>query len=247
MSTTPRFFVPPEAIVGSEAVLPPEVLHHARTVLRLRPGEILILHDGRGFAHEAIFGEGKSSTVVVRRSYPLKTEPVLRITVAQALTRTGEKMEQVLQHGTEIGAAGFIVFPAERSVARPESAEKWEKRKERWAAIVKSASEQSRRAVLPTVEWEPRLAAVAERLGRFDLAVVLHESAEAAFRTVFPPPETPIGTLLLLVGPEGGWTENEVEVLARVGGRPVNLGPRILRTETAALAALAQALYAREP
>jgi 16S rRNA (uracil1498-N3)-methyltransferase len=245
MSTTPRFFVPPETIIGDTAILPPEVAHHARTVLRLRAGEHLILHDGNGFAYEATLGEGKSATVSLTARYVLNTEPTVRILIAQALPKTGEKAEQVLQHGTEIGASGFILFAAERSVARLETRDKVEKRLQRWSEIVRSAAEQSRRGILPTVEWEPRLAGLAARLPTFDRVLVLHESATVPLSQVVSPPSPPSSSLLI-VGPEGGFTDAEVETLTQAGGHSVHLGPRILRTETAALVGLAQFLYAAE-
>jgi 16S rRNA (uracil1498-N3)-methyltransferase len=247
MSTTPRFFVPPEAIIEETAVLPPGVLHHAGQVLRLRPGEPIILHDGNGFAYEATMGAGKSATVRISRRYALDTEPVLRITIAQALPKTSEKAEQILQHGTEIGATGFLFFPSERSVARLEAGDKIEKRLRRWSEIVKSAAEQSRRGRIPTIEWEPRFAPVGARLSAFDRALILHESATVPLRQGFSPDSAPDSpTCCLFVGPEGGFTHAEVSSLAEAGGRAVHLGPRILRTETAALVGLSQLLFAWE-
>jgi 16S rRNA (uracil1498-N3)-methyltransferase len=212
VSSIPRFFISPQAINGDTATLPPEAAHHARNVLRLRAGEPVILHDGQGFAYHATLNEmsGKTVSAAVTGRSVVTAEPETRITVAQALPKTSDKIEQVLQHGTEVGAAGFLFFSARRSVARLAEGEKIEKRLLRWHGILQGAAEQSGRGIIPTVEW--------------------------------------IKNLLIVVGPEGGLDEqNEVSLLAASGGVSVSLGPRILRTETAALVALTQILFAREP
>ena len=272
MSTTPRFFVPPDAILGDTALLPPDVLHHARNVLRLRSGEPLILHDGNNRAYETTLPDGKGATATITHHYELNTEPTIAVTIAQALPKTSDKVEQVLQHGTEIGATAFVFFQSERSVARMEARDKIEKRLERWQEIIKNAAEQSRRGILPTVTWEPRLTNLLPRLAAFDQSLILHESASTALIHALPstdtdkanitpannmPPNTPPPLLptaycllpssyCLLVGPEGGFSEGEVSSMVGAGGKAVHLGPRILRTETAALVALSQLLCLTE-
>ncbi|GAB4462111.1 MAG: 16S rRNA (uracil(1498)-N(3))-methyltransferase [Armatimonadaceae bacterium] len=243
MSSVPRFFVPPNAIHGETAVLPSEVAHHAVNVLRLRVGEAVVLHDGNENAYECHLREvsKNSATVTVVRAYRLNTEPRTRITVAQALPKTTDKIEQVLQHGTEVGAAGFYFFTGFRSVARLAKGEKIEKRLARWEAIVRGAAEQSRRGVLPPVEWLPFTQDVAARIPQFDRAFALHESAETSLPEALAP-VTPEARLLVIVGPEGGFTDEEIALLTDHGAPPVSLGPRILRTETAALVALTQIL-----
>ena len=252
MSSIPRFFVPPEAIHIDRATLPAEAAHHARNVLRLRAGELVVLHDGLGFAYHATLNDMSGKTVsatVTRRSFVL-AEPQTRITVAQALPKTSDKIEQVLQHGTEIGAAGFLFFSARRSVARLAEGEKIDKRLLRWRVILQGAAEQSGRGIIPTVEWIGLTTDLAKRLPAFDRVLILHESASLPLATALAqiPDEQATPRLLIIVGPEGGLDDqSEVPILTDAGGLSVSLGPRILRTETAALVALTQILFAREP
>jgi 16S rRNA (uracil1498-N3)-methyltransferase len=250
VSSIPRFFVPPEAIDGDRATLPPEAAHHARNVLRLRAGESVVLHDGLGFAYHATLNEmsGKTVTALVTDRAPVDAEPETRITVAQALPKTSDKIEQVLQHGTEIGAAGFLFFSAKRSVARLAEGEKIDKRLLRWSGILQGAAEQSGRGIIPTVEWVGLTTDLAKRLTGFDHVLILHEAAALPLSTVLTEIPTEDKNLLIIVGPEGGLDEqSEVSLLTTSGGVSVSLGPRILRTETAALVALTQILFAREP
>jgi 16S rRNA (uracil1498-N3)-methyltransferase len=248
MSSTPRFFVPPDAIQDDTILLPPEAAHHARNVLRLRAGERLLIHDGCGTAYDCLLAEGpgKSAVAQIAARGPVRTEPRTRVTVAQALPKTPDKVEQVLQHGTEVGAAGFLLFAGCRSVARLAEGDKIEKRLARWRDIVRAAAEQSGRGVLPSVEWRPSAGDVGGTFGAYDAALVLHEGATRPLRGVLDALPPPAARLLIVVGPEGGLTDDEVDLFAERGGRIVLLGPRVLRTETAALVGLAQILYALE-
>lgn len=252
MSTVPRFFVPSGTVTpeATRLLLPPDVAHHAVGVLRLKAGESLILHDGENVAYDCVLEAGATSraaAVAIAGRRLLQTEPGLRITVAQALPRTSEKIEQVLQHGTEVGAAGFILFSGARSVARLAQNEKVEKRLERWRGIVRSASEQSGRGVLPDVVW--RNAArdvVGDDFPRFDHILLAYEMADKPLRLALDALPDSMTRILVLVGPEGGFSTDEVSLFIRSGADSISLGPRILRTETAALVLLSQILYARE-
>ncbi|MBC8104095.1 MAG: 16S rRNA (uracil(1498)-N(3))-methyltransferase [Cytophagales bacterium] len=250
MSSTPRFFVPPAAIRGDTATLPPEAAHHIRNVLRMEAGQSIVLHDGLGFAYSGTLTEvaGKAAVVAaITDRTPVAAEPTTRITVAQALPKTSDKIEQVLQHGTEVGAAGFLFFAGRRSVARLAEGEKIDKRLARWRGIVLGAAEQSGRGILPTVEWAGLTPDLVRRLGDFDHVLVLHEAATFPLADALRQVAVTAIRLLIVVGPEGGLDDqSEVPLLVGAGGVPLTLGPRILRTETAALVALAQILFARE-
>lgn len=248
MSSIPRFFVPPSAIQGDTVALPADAAHHAVNVLRLREGEEIVVHDGSGDGYRCrlIRAQPKGTVAAVESRYTAPTEPRTRITVAQVLPKTGEKIEQVLQHGTEVGAAGFVLFQSERSVARMEQKDKIEKRLERWQGIVQGAAEQSGRGRLPTVEWERHAPDITRRIGEWDAAITLHEGATVSLRDALQTERIAGATrLLILVGPEGGFSENEVAGFTGAAALPVSLGTRVLRTETAALVALAQILYSR--
>jgi 16S rRNA (uracil1498-N3)-methyltransferase len=247
MSSVPRFFVPPEAIAEGIVILPSDAAHHARNVLRLRPGEAVTIHDGTGMRYACRLAEVTPAavTAAIETAAPADTEPSARITVAQALPRTPEKVEQVLQHGTEIGAAGFVLFGARRSVAKIESGDKLVKRLERWRAIVRGAAEQSGRAVLPSVAWLPASTLLADTFSDYSARLILHESASVPLRTALETEAAVAERLLIVVGPEGGLADDEVEKFEVAGGISVSLGPRVLRTETAALVAVSQILFAR--
>ncbi|MES2464474.1 MAG: RsmE family RNA methyltransferase [Armatimonadota bacterium] len=250
MSSTPRFFVPPEAINGDTVTLPSDAAHHARNVLRMRTGEAVVLHDGQGFAYQGTLNEmsGKTVSATVTGRSAVLAEPETRVTVAQALPKTSDKIEQVLQHGTEIGASGFLFFSAKRSVARLAEGEKIDKRLVRWRGILQGAAEQSGRGIIPTVEWVGLTTDLAKRLPAFDRVLILHESSALPLPTVLAEIPPTHHNLLRVVGPEGGLDDpSEVSLLTASGGVSVSLGPRILRTETAALVAVTQILFAREP
>jgi 16S rRNA (uracil1498-N3)-methyltransferase len=248
MSSTPRFFVAPDAIQGEVVRLPSEAAHHARNVLRLRPGERILVHDGLGMAYDCILqeGAGKAAVAQVTASGPVLTEPRTHVIIAQALPKTPDKAEQVLQHGTEVGATGFLLFGARRSVARLSEGEKIEKRLSRWRDIVRGAAEQSGRGLLPSVGWHMSSEEMAGALSGHDAALVLHEGAPRSLRATLNSLPGSATRIIVVVGPEGGLAEEEVALFGDHGGRAVTLGPRVLRTETAALVGLAQILYALE-
>ena len=247
----PRFFVPAGWIKtqSSLVTLPSEAAHHAVQVLRLRIGETLTLHDGANRAYDTILESvtGKTATVRIIQERALQTEPTTHVTIAQALPKTTDKLEQVLQHGTEIGASGFLLFTGVHSVARLAQNEKVEKRLERWRGIVQSAAEQSGRGILPTVEWKPFAKEVAAEFPRFDAAMVAHESAGIPLKSHLRSLAAEQRNLLILIGPEGGFSDEEVRLFRQNGAATLWLGARILRTETAALVMLAQMLFVLEP
>ncbi len=248
MSSIPRFFVPASPTIDTTFLLPPEAGRHARTVLRMRVGEAITLHDGKNRAYDTVIQEITRDTVsvVIRNVRELQVEPKIAITVGQSLPKSVDKAEQVLQHGTEIGAEGFVLFQTDRSVARMEGKDKIEKRVLRWQGIVQGAAEQSGRGVLPSVTWLAGAREVAQTFPRYDGVLILHESAtiplQETMNALAGTPGAP-AKLLALVGPEGGFTDVEVELFTRQGAKPISLGPLILRTETAALVALSQILF----
>jgi 16S rRNA (uracil1498-N3)-methyltransferase len=244
VSSTPRFFVDPWPEGAAEIVLPESVAHRVKNVLRMQIGDAIVLHDGANFAVDATLSRVEKAVVAARigARRAVDTEPARKIVVAQALPRTTDKIEQVLQHGVELGASGFVFFQSERSVARMEARDRVEKKVERWREISRHAAEQSGRGIVPSLDWEPRVSGVASRLKGFDLALCLHERATVSLRERLGSVAEP-STICLVVGPEGGFSEAEAESFDAAGGRLTSLGARVLRTETAALAALAQTLF----
>jgi 16S rRNA (uracil1498-N3)-methyltransferase len=209
--------------------------HHAATVQRLRVGEQLLLGDGRGgIATALVTGTGRSTLeldITERRRDPL---PAPRLVVVQGIGK-GDRSELAVQAMTEVGVDEIVPWPAARSVVRWRG-ERGERAWQRWLLIAREAAKQSRRSWLPVVSEPAATAAVAERLRAAAGGVVLHEEAEQRLSAV---PLPAGGDLVVVVGPEGGVAPAELTAFEEAGAVPVRLGPTILRTSTAGVAALA--------
>ncbi|TCI55692.1 16S rRNA (uracil(1498)-N(3))-methyltransferase [Exiguobacterium sp. SH5S13] len=244
-----RYFLQRDAFKTDTVALPQDVVHHIGTVLREGPGYRLVLLDGTGFEYEAevVTLEKKTGTARVLERRQATTELPVEVTLAYALPK-GDKIELVAQKATELGLHHLWVFESKRSVAKWD-AKKAPKKLERLQKIMQEAAEQSYRAVVPTSRYmTPR--ALTEDLAAFDAVVIAYEEEakqgeKAAFASVLQA-LSPGSKLLLIVGPEGGFTESEVNEWTERGARVCAFGPRILRSETAPLYALAAVSYALE-
>ena len=243
-----RFFVRPDQIQAGSVTLDADDAHHLRTVLQARPGDTLAVLDGSGREWPAVLSAVGKTRAEARLGEPFEpgTEPGTKITVAQALPKMAEKMEQVLQRGTEIGAASFWMFESERSQTQL-IGERQAKRMTRLQNIVKTAAEQAHRAVLPTVRADGLLREVLATAHGYDLALFAHTgdglpTLHTALRVCQSVPQS----VLVIVGPESGFTNAEAAQARAAGAAGVSLGPRILRTETAAMVLAAQILFAWE-
>jgi 16S rRNA (uracil1498-N3)-methyltransferase len=244
-----RFFVDPALLGGDRVVLAGAQAHQISRVLRLKPGDRVVLVDGAGQEFVARLDEVRSSAVTgtIEAVRPSRPEPSLILTLYQALVPR-DRFETVLQKGTEVGISRFVPTVCERSIV-PGGDRVDEGRLERWRRIVTEAAEQCERGVIPEIANPVRFPE-AVRAAREDLApaLVAWEREEAAsIRAGLdlalgwrPLGRTPLG---LFIGPEGGFTEAEIELARRQGARTVSLGPRILRTETAGPILAALALY----
>ena len=240
-----RFFVRPDQIAGSLVNLDADDAHHLRVVLHAQPGQKIAVLDNSGREWPATLlemGRQRRWRGWANRCCP-KHEPPVKITVAQALPKVAEKMEQVLQRGTEIGASGFWAFQSERSLTHL-TGELHEKRRGRWESIIKTAAEQSHRAVLPTLRVDGGFADVLAAAGHFDLALLAYEGEReiTLAQALTAAPETPT-SILILIGPESGLTDSEIKAARKANVQTVSLGPRILRTETAAMVMVSQILF----
>lgn len=248
---THRFFVPPEVISGDAVQIDDAALaHQLAAVLRLRAGERVLLLDGTGAECVVALHEvgRKRVTGSVEERRAGAGEAGARVTLYVALLR-GERFEWVLQKGTELGAAAFVPVAFSRSLP----ADRADARKlERWRRIVREAAEQSCRAVLPALGAPVPFAAACERAAGDGPALLLYEGAAPPLRDALAQDEqsrtAPViarsSALAIISGPEGGVAPDELAVAARAGVMPVSLGPRILRAETAPVAALAATLFA---
>lgn len=235
-----RFFVDENGFRDGVACLEESDARHACRVLRLAPGDQVELMDGaRRFRAEILPGAGDAVRCRLVEELP-STEAALRITLFQGLPKA-EKMEFIVQKLTELGAVAVVPVTMERCVARMTERD-GEKKRERWQKIVREAAKQSGRTVLPTVETPARFEAMLERFKDFDAVLTPWEEARGYGPLQFSREHPQARNLALVVGPEGGITAAEVMRMEAAGARPLTLGRRILRTETAGMAASAALL-----
>ncbi|UXA05215.1 16S rRNA (uracil(1498)-N(3))-methyltransferase [Mycobacterium sp. SMC-2] len=232
------FYIDALPDIGSLAVLDGDEGFHAATVRRIRPGEQLVLGDGAGgLAHcevEHAGREGLRARVLKRWHIAPAYPPV---TVVQALPKS-ERSELAVELATEAGADAFVAWQAARCVANWQGA-RADKGLRRWRAVVRAAARQSRRAHIPPVDGVLTTAELTERI-RDEVAagatvLALHESATERLADI---DVAQANSLLLVVGPEGGITPEEIAALTHAGAAAVRLGPQVLRTSTAAAVAL---------
>ncbi len=232
-----RLYVAGPLVEGARVRLEGPVAHRIARVLRLRPGERIVLFDGSGVEAVAELTSATSSRAEahVLSIRPGAAEPPVRLTLCQSVVKGG-RFEWVLEKGTEIGVARFVPILTERNVARPGEGTKLD----RWRRIVVEAAEQCGRSVVPEVTPPVVLE---EALRGLELpALVPHEAERVVtVRAAVEALDQP-RALSILVGPEGGFTPQEVRQAVSRGARTVSLGPRILRSETAGIVAATLAL-----
>ncbi len=229
----PLFYTEQLPPVGAAAVLDGDEGFHAATVRRLRIGERIVLGDGAGaLADCEVASTGKrdlTATVLARRS---EQRPVPAITVVQAIPKS-ERSELAVELATEAGADAFLAWQAARCVARWDGP-KADKGLRRWRSVARAAARQSRRSYIPDVDG---VLTTPELLARVpgSLTLALHEAATTKFTEL---KFAEVASITLVVGPEGGLSDDEVAALTAAGAHAVRLGPTVLRTSTAAAVAL---------
>lgn len=241
-----RFFVTPAAIRNGVVLLDAQTAHQLRAVLRLGPGAEIMVLDGSGYEYRVSIAHLDRSGAeghVLSQALALG-EPATQITLYQAMLK-GEKFEWLLQKGTEIGISRFAPLLTRRCV-RTEWAGR-QKKEDRWRRIIQEAAEQARRARLPALTAPLELAAACqEAASQSDLVLLLWEAASGrGLKGALHGLDAADCRISLFVGPEGGFAEEEAALAQAAGAHLVGLGPRILRAETAGLAAAAAILYER--
>lgn len=237
-----RFFVTPEEFSGDTLILTGENAQHAK-VLRLKPGEEVLLCDGAGReclcrVRDTAPNEIRLDAVEYRDSV---AEAKKRVSVYMALPKS-DKLEHVIQKATELGAFEIVAFPSARCVSKPDE-KSLNKKLDRWQKIAASAAEQSGRGRIPEVVVLPSFAAALERAAQADKALMFYEN-ERAVTLKMALESGDFETVSLLTGPEGGLDEKEVAQARAAGLQVCTLGRRILRCETAPLCALSAVMYA---
>ncbi len=239
-----RFIINSGAIRDGVAFCEGELYNHMARVLRLGSGTPVQLADEKGFVHSGTIAlvERDCLTVNIESSLvPEDSEAVVpRITICQALPK-GEKTELILQKGTELGAFDFWLFGGRRSVARLRD-DQQKSKLERWNRVASEAARQSGRSSVPGVVWHSDAAGAAREAGH-ELRLLLWEGERhQSLKGVLSGCDKPV-SLIVAIGPEGGFDPVEVELFVGQGFLPVSLGSRILRTETASIAILAIMQY----
>lgn len=236
----PRIYHPEPLVVDDEITLASDATNHIVNVLRLKSGHPLVLFcgDGNEYSAELIVAQKRSATALVDAKLSINVESNLPIHLGQGVSR-GDRMDWVIQKAVELGVAEITPLITERCGVKL-SAERWAKKHQQWQKIIIGACEQCGRNTLPILHQPVQLTEwVATSTNQ--LRLTLHPKADKGVRHL----QVPTTGVKLLIGPEGGFTDHEIYLTEENGFQTVHLGPRILRTETAALATIAaiQAMY----
>jgi 16S rRNA (uracil1498-N3)-methyltransferase len=238
--TLPLFFGEPDAVrsaaVGGVFVLGGDEARHATTVRRLAPGEAVDIADGAGYRLRGTVTDGAPGTlaVVVEAAFQ-EDAPAERLVLIQALAK-GDRDEQAIEAATELGVDAVVPWQAERSIVRWR-ADKALKGRRKWEAVVTGAAKQSRRAWIPEVHPLVDSARLPDWSGRFERVIVLSETAEQPLAALVDG-RPGGGSTAVIVGPEGGISDRELQALLDGGAAAARLGPHVLRSSSAGPAAL---------
>ncbi len=238
-----RFFIPTAQIQQNRITLTGNDCHHLAHVLRKNIGDEITVLDGKGQEYIAVITELNPDFIIgeIVESVTRNTEPRVNICLVQSLPKA-DKFEYLLQKNTEIGVSCFQPALTERSTIKLDTATAL-KKQERWGKIIREAAEQSGRKIIPRLEpvrnWPETLAALKSEL----LLIPWEGERESSLKDILSKRPKPPETIAILIGPEGGFSQNEVNQAREAGAVSVTLGPRILRTETAGLVVATAILY----
>lgn len=240
-----RFYVEPDRITDSEIVIFGTDVNHIKNVLRMRQGEQLVVCDGMGKDYVCEIESLERDEIRVKAlSHSLsETELPVKIVLFQGIPKK-DKMEFIIQKTVELGIAEIVPVAMKRCVAKLEDKKKEAKKLERWQEIAKAAAKQSGRGIIPVVKPSMTYAQALEYAKELDVLILPYEEAdgmkaakEAFVRAAY---KTSAG---IFIGPEGGFDLTEIEQAKEKNAKMISLGKRILRTETAGLAALSMLMY----
>lgn len=241
---TPRFFVDQPLDVALSAnspiTLPDTASHHALRVLRLEDGDALILFNGDGYPYEARLAvNGKKALANLVSTRPRDPQRAVKLTLVQCLS-TAEKMDWTLEKATELGVDKIVVVQSERSKVRLDG-DRVEKKLERWQDLIHAACGQCGRNTVPTLNYAVTFAhsLSAASLQEFDETFIFTVGEHPLLVNQMREVQPACTSIRLVVGPESGFSDKELEVALKLGARPTSLGWRVLRTETAGPAVLA--------
>lgn len=238
-----RYFIGPDQWMDDSIVITGEDVHHIVKVMRSEVGDMIFVSDGAGRVASARLTQIDSKEVHAQIIEPLdeQREMPIQVTLGQGLPK-GDKLEWILQKGTEMGAHAFLPFSSERTIVKLDE-KKEGKKLERWQKIAKEAAEQSHRAVLPKVLAPTTFKSILAQGQSYQARMIAYEKETSVGVKEVLQSLAPGDSLLVLIGPEGGFSVEEVAQAEAAGFVSVHLGPRILRTETASQYLLAAVSY----
>ena len=237
----PRFFMAGTNIFGGMAIMKGRDAEHVR-VLRMRPGEDLIICDGQGTDYKCrlVSADKEQAEAEVLEVVRCPAEPSVKVTVLCGLPK-GDKTDYIIQKCVEAGAEEILFFKADRCVAKLENKEK---KLERWQRIAEEAAKQSGRGIIPRTGWAGELAEAFDAAVKKDLAMFMYEAGEREALNEVLSANADIKTAAVITGPEGGFAEFEAKLAGICGLHICSMGERILRCETAPVVALTATMYA---
>lgn len=238
-----RFLIAREQIHQGEIYLDEEFAHQAQKVLRLKVGDEILCLDQEGLTYLSVLVDlqKRQAKAKILKTYRENNEPDLHITLIQGLPK-GERWDYILQKCTELGVSSFIPVISQRSMVRLKK-EEATKKHQRWLKIVKEAVEQSSRQIVPEIFPVTDLASALASVRECDLIVAAWEQEKKESLASLLKSQNSIKRIALVIGPEGGFSPEEAFLFESAGAKAVSLGPRILRSETAATALCAIVLY----
>jgi 16S rRNA (uracil1498-N3)-methyltransferase len=244
--TTPRIYLPLQLDAGDTCAVAEDQTRYLTSVIRMQEGDPLIVFNGSDWEFDAVIRHSPAGalTLEIRDKRPVSRDEI-EITLCQAIPKA-EKMDGIIRHATELGARRIIPFLAERSIPRwPEA--KWPQKRERWRKIVIEAARQCGRIDIPEIAEIASFTGIlgSPRSGALRLIPWEEESGLGIREVLRDPRYEGTKSFHLVIGPEGGFANDEIDQARLAGFLPVSLGRRVLRVETAALAVLAILQYER--
>lgn len=239
-----RFFVAEENYRGDTIVITGDDVNHIRNVLRMSSGERVVISTGKGVDYECEIAKIRETEILltIGCEMPVVSELPVGITLFQALPKK-DKMELVIQKAIELGVVCIVPVKTRRCVVKLD-AKKEEKKRYRWQAIAEAAAKQSGRGIVPQVESVHSFTDALQMAKDMDTVLIPYELCQDMAESVKIMEAAAGGTSIgIFIGPEGGFERGEVEEAMAQGALPISLGKRILRTETAGLAALSVLMF----
>ncbi|WP_010247846.1 16S rRNA (uracil(1498)-N(3))-methyltransferase [Acetivibrio cellulolyticus] len=240
----PRFFINSKDVFDDNINITGEDYNHIKKVLRLKCEEIVTLSDGIGNEYVAEikdFGDGFVHTKVIE-SYKNTTEPPIKVTLYQGLPKS-DKMDFIIQKSVELGISRIVPVLTERTVVRLDSEKDAAKKCERWNRISQEAAKQCNRGIIPKIEVPISFKEAIKKVHDVPLSLIPYEKESKNSLKQILKSVGDISEVSVFIGPEGGFTEQEIEEAVNCGLSSVTLGPRILRTETAGITVLTILMY----